>query len=182
MEKFNFCSKLSAACTKDTLRPVLQCVHFKDGFAYASDGHVVIRQTLEISSVLDIENLNGHSIHKDCFDLIRKFDIAKATENGIECSDNEGGFAIFEYHDLKGVQMPNFDSVLKIDETKPVSFIGINPTKLKQIIDAMHSDTNEFRLTFQGMDKGIIVETLDIDNQIALVMPVMLQQNLFKSE
>lgn len=41
MEKFNFTTKLHVACSDDELRPIMNCVHFVGGFAYASNGNKV---------------------------------------------------------------------------------------------------------------------------------------------
>lgn len=44
-QKNNFDKKVQMhlACSKNELRKEMQCVYFKDGFAYASDGIILVK-------------------------------------------------------------------------------------------------------------------------------------------
>ena len=46
-EKSNFATPLHLACADDEIRPALECVHFIDGFAYATDGSILVKQSLK---------------------------------------------------------------------------------------------------------------------------------------
>lgn len=43
----NFKSDLSKILSKDDLRPILTVVSFQNGFAYATNAHALIKQSLE---------------------------------------------------------------------------------------------------------------------------------------
>lgn len=179
-EKYNFISKLSAACSDDNLRPMFQCVHFIGGYAYATDAHTLVKQSLNLSSVLQSEELEGVAIHKDSFDAIRKFDFATANSEGIECKNTDGNIAFFPYFDLKGEKQPDFDSFFT-KNTKPesVQFIGMNLDIVKKCLSAMYSGSGQFRFKFFGISNHIIVDCIDVEDQIGLVLPIMLQTNMF---
>lgn len=42
-KNFNKKVKMHLACADDELRPALACIYFKNDFAYASDGHILVR-------------------------------------------------------------------------------------------------------------------------------------------
>lgn len=179
MEKQTFKTKLYEVCCDDELRPVMVCVHFKNGFAYASNGCMVVKQSLEYHTIKGIEFLEGKSLHKDNYKAIMGFEVAECNEEGVACADSDGRTAFFEYFDLKGANMPNFEEVLKPIGQKSIEFIGINPEYLAKIGKAMHVPTNALRLQFQGVDKGILIDTPDIENQWALLMPAIINDSLF---
>jgi hypothetical protein len=179
MEKKTFTTKLYEVCSSDELRPVMMCVHFKDGFAYASDGHMVVKQSLEYHTIQGIEFLEGKSLHKDNYKAIMGFEMAECNEDGVACSDSDGRTAFYEYFDHKGTETPNFDSVLKPTGQKAIEFIGLNPEFLAKIGKAMHVPSNSLRLQFQGVDKSILIDTPEIENQWGLLMPAMINDSLW---
>lgn len=179
MDKRTFTTKLYEVCASDELRPIMVCVHFKDGFAYASDGHMLVKQSLEYHTILGIDFLNGKSIHKDNYKAIMGFETAECNEDGVACSDSDGRTAFFEYFDIKDTAVPNFDAVLKPTGQKSIEFVGINPEYLAKIGKAMHVPSNIFRLRFQGVDKSILIDTPEIENQWGLLMPAVINDSLF---
>lgn len=179
MEKFNFTTKLHVACSDDDLRPVMNCVHFVGGFAYASNGNGVIKQSLEYHSILDAVNLDGKSIHRDNYKNIMQFEIAKANEDGIECSNKDGRKAFFEYFDTNGSEIPDFDHVINSYKAKGVDFIGFKPDQMKMLMDAMYSPSGYVRVNFGGIDKGMALDVPGIPDQVAYLMPVIIESSLF---
>jgi len=179
MDKQTFTLKLHECCGDDELQPMMMCVHFKDGFAYASDGHVAIKQSLEYHTIICPECLDGKSLHKDNFKAVMGFEIAECDDAGIACKDNDGRTAFFEYFDRKGQEMPNFDSVMALKEIKPVDFIGINPKYMTMLSKAMHAPFEQYRFRFQGGDNPILIDVPDIPRQTAILMPVFLNDTLW---
>lgn len=179
MDKKTFTTKLYEVCSSDELRPVMMCVHFKDGFAYASDGHMAIKQSLEYHTVIGVDFLNGKSLHKDNYKAIMGFEIAECNEDGVTCSDNDGRTAFYDYYNLNGASIPNFESVLKPIGQKSIEFIGINPEYLFKIGKALHVPSGALRLQFQGVDRSILIDTPEIENQWAILMPAIIDDSLF---
>ena len=71
-QKNNFDKKVQMhlACSKNELRKEMQCVYFKDGFAYASDGIILVKNRIsEISGLeeCEAEALNGKFLHADLY-------------------------------------------------------------------------------------------------------------------
>ncbi len=179
MEKQNFNIKIYEACSDDELRPIMMCVHFINGFAYASEGHIAVKQSLEYHSIINPEVLNGKSIHRDNFKNIMQFEIAECTESGVVCKDSDGRTALFDYFDRKGEKIPDFEKVMQAGDIKEVRFIGLNFKLVEKLQKAMHSPSGNFRLRFHGNDKGIIIDVADIPNQVAIAIPCLIEEGLF---
>lgn len=178
-EKYNFISKLHLAASDDDMRPVMNCIHFIGNYAYVSNSFIVIKQNLEYSGVLEYENLNGKSIHKDSFKEILGYQIAKATEEGIECVDKEGRKAFFDYQD-HGDKTPDFDSVFQSHEVKSTEVVGFSPNYLKVICDAMYGAKDYgVKVLFNGVSKGMLVQVQEYEEQIAILMPMTINESLF---
>lgn len=181
MEKYTFTTKLHEACATDQLRPIFSCVHFMNGFACASEGHIAIRQSLEYHSIINPEMLDGKSLHKDNYKAIMGFEVAEASEDGISCKDTDGRTAFFEYFDMKGAEQPNFDTIFENKKgLKQVSFIWFNPTLLAKLSKALHCPDGCIRCQFTGIDTKIMVDAVGIENQEAIIMPHILEDSLFK--
>jgi len=179
MDKKTFTTKMYEVCATDELRPVMMCVHFKQGFAYASDGHMLVKQSLEYQTVINPEKLEGKSLHKDNYKAIMGFEFAECNDDGVTCSDSDGRTAFYDYFDIGTQTIPDFDTVLRPIGQKSVEFIGVNPEYLAKIGKAMHVPSHTLRLQFQGVDKSILIDTPEIENQWALLMPCFIDDSLF---
>ena len=174
-EKNNFISPLHKCCSKDDARPALQNVYFLGGYAYASDAHCLVKQGLNMSSVIDAEKLDGKAIHADNFAMIRKFDFAIANDEGVECKSADGQEAFFPYANLTRVNVPDFDAVLSKLQAAPVAHIGVTPSVVTTLLGAMYFNAHAV-LNFNGAGAAILVSTPEYDEQVGLIMPVMLQE------
>lgn len=99
-QKNNFDKKVQMhlACSKNELRKEMQCVYFKDGFAYASDGIILVKNRISEISGLEkheAEALNGKFLHADLYKDMLKYDNIMIAEDGIECS--KGDDKVFFY-------------------------------------------------------------------------------------
>jgi len=177
VQKQTFTTKLYEVCANDELRPVMQCIHFIDGYAYAADGYIGIKQTLELHSILGKENLEGKSIHRDSYKAIMGFEIAEANAEGIYCKSATGQSAFFDYFPTE--QMPNFGAYFAVKGQTTLSFIGINPELVTRLSKAMYNPSDNMRLQFTGIDKHIIIDCPGVDGQEARLMPRILESSLF---
>lgn len=169
--KNTFISDLHLACANDKSRPAMQCVHFKDGFAYASDGHVVIKQPLHLNLVDNMDILDGVSIHSESFKAIRKMKHVTATEDGFECISKDGSKVFFEYSKEKS---PNFEAVLTSKGAQMLGEIGINPGLVGVLKKAM-AGGDKVKMTFQGQAEAIMIEPLqaEYEGEVAMIMPLI---------
>jgi hypothetical protein len=176
-KRANFSSPMDLACADDDLRPALNCVHFVNGFAYATNGKILAKQSLEYSNIEQVEKLEGKSIHKDSYKQIMKFQYASADDSMIVCIDENGRKAEFFYAHIN--EIPDFEKQLPDDQTKAVSFIGINPEFITIAGKILHGSKSGVKLDFYGVDKGIVMTTMEYDNQLVYAMPILLEPTLF---
>ena len=124
-EKYNFLSPLHLACGEDDFRPAFGSVYFIDRFAYASNAHMIIKQSIDYHTVINPENLNGKTIHRDSFKQIMDFTYAIAEEGGIACKDDDGREAFFAYSQISAPV--DFMSVIPPIKLVERNVIGITP-------------------------------------------------------
>lgn len=180
-EKHTFNTKLHECCGTDPIRPAFQCVYFKNGFAYATDGYVCIKQTLTLQGVFGVENLEGKAIHRDSYKDIMGFEEVECNEDGIECCNANGQKVFFEYYpENPDNPAPNFEAYLK-GRKGPIAldFIGIDFSLFEKLQKALYAPGGNIRLQFTGIDSHIIVDAIGVEDQIATMMPKILESTLW---
>ena len=192
-EKFNFMTPLHLACGDDDFRPNFQYVFFIEGWAYASNAMVLIKQSLDdYCQVIDKENLNGHALHADSFKKILRYDTVQAFDDYVKAWKDDGAEAIFPYA-KEGITAPNFKKILE-DRINPTlidsdnssrasmgNTIGLNPYLIEIAGKVLYSETKytPLRLTVGKKDQAIIAEPVCIaeyPNQVALIMPISIDE------
>lgn len=181
-KKQTFNTKVFECCADDKLRPIMQCVFFENGYAYASDGTVAIKQTLSFQTVIDIPELDGKLLHKDSYSAVMGFEFATATPDGIDCLNANGQKAFFEYFAPPETdKIPNYEAIIKGKRgLTSVGFIGIDPRRLARLTKALYDPSGNLRLQFSGVDSAIFVDVVGVDEQQAIMMPIILNDTLFK--
>lgn len=179
--KQTFTTKLYEVAASDELRPIMSCIHFKEGYAYASDGHIAIKQTLELHTILQPEYLDGQSLHRDSYKAIMTFDKATADDSGITCTSATGQEAFFPYFEFsENEKAPDINSIIPTRTgSVQLSFIGINSQFLARLGKALHNPGNNMRLQFTGIDRAIMVDVIGVEDQQGIIMPVILNDSLF---
>jgi len=182
-QKQTFNTKLYECCAgaDDKLRPLFQCVHFENGYGMATDGMVAIKQTLALQSVIDMEELDGKSLHRDNYRAAMTFEMVQATPEGLQCWNENGQKAFLEYYQLReGEKIPDINrAVNPLTGIKTLSFIGINPDNITRLCKALYAPGGNIRIQFTGVDTPIIVDVIGVDEQQGIVMPVILNDSLF---
>lgn len=185
MEKCNFTTKLYKCCSKDKGEDVRlwpKAVHFRNGFAYASEGHVLIKSSLEYHSVIEPDKLEGHSIHRDNFREIMKFEFAECSDDGISCKNTDGQVAFYEYMNMENEKIPDFDKVIPIIDNKlsNLNQIGLAPKYIEMLSAAMYTDTGYFRYRFTGANTAVVVDATGFHGQVGIIMPIALSDSIFE--
>ena len=179
-KRYTFNTKLYEVCADDELRPLMQCVHFVNGFAYASNGYISIKQTLELQSCINKELLDDKSMHRNSYRAIMAFEIAECTADGIYCKNTTGETAFFDYFDRKGDPIPNFEKAMAAHRgLTSLTFIGIDPELLNKLVKAIYNPSNQLRMQFTGIDSNIIIDAVGVDDQVAHLMPKIINATLF---
>lgn len=166
--------KMHLACEKNELRKKMECIHFKNGFAYASDGYILVRNRIsEISGLEEheIAALDGKSIHADFYKDMLKYDNIMIADDGIECSkgDNKAFFYFSKFNEY-----PNADKVLQDAlnmQTTPMPQIKFDMYLMQRLNNALYN-SDKCVATFKGTNKPIVFTSID-DNvsSIGMIMP-----------
>ena len=176
-EKYNFNSQLHLVCSDDDLNPALGSVYFIDGYAYACNGYIIVKQNMDYHTVINPENLIGRTIHRDSFKQIMDFTYATAEADGVLCKDDDGREAFFIYSQIS----TPFDFLLKMPPIKLVekSVFGLNPkfleTAAKVLIGAKQ---NGFKIQMIEGEK-ICITTPFYEHQMAIISLMLIQEGLF---
>lgn len=182
-EKQTFQTKLFECCagSDEKLRPAFQCVHFSCGYAYATTGQIAIKQTLAFQKVLDPENLDGKALHRDSYKSIMAFEIAQANGEGVECWNDNGQHAFFEYYaPQENEQLPDVEKMFKARGLTSLTFVGIDPELLARIRRALYVPKDKgVRCQFTGVDTAILIDVMGVDEQEAILIPTVLNDTLF---
>lgn len=180
----NFSKKTELLISNDELRPNHCRVYFKNGFLYTTDGHVLIKQNLKLFGFTEeeIKHLEGHSIDKQDWVMIRKFKEHYPVKNGIECKTKSSSFLyLFNDKDFLESKMPEMmDNIISKNESfgqqKDFTF-ALNMKLFNNIREAMflnHNNALVFKV--KHMNTGVILfaegNEFTIEDQLALIMPV----------
>ena len=186
----NFATPLHLACAgkDENLRPIMHYVHFKNDFAYATNAHILVKQPLSYSTVLNYENLNGKMIHRDVFKTILKFWVVEAKEDGLNCYCKEtGSYSFFEYANQKELgNAPDFESVLN-NKNKATACIGIAP-KFVEIADkcllrgGYRDEYEALEFYFDGETGAMKIKVKNMPDQLALLMPLCIDEKQYNAE
>lgn len=171
---FNKGIKLHLACANNLIRPVTNCIYFKDGYAIASNGMILIKACLnEICNFSEEEKelLEGKLISAKNFKEIIKHTIIEIEEDGFH--------AIYDDWDIKykfatgDMKYPNYNGV--ISQFKPgfAEKVLIDPLNIELIADALN-ERRGIRFHFPKDDsRGIKITFSDKELSLseALLMP-----------
>lgn len=176
-EKYNFTTPLHLACSDDDLRPALGSVYFIDGYAYASNGYMIVKQTINYHTVINPENLNGKTIHRDSFKQIMDFGYATAEEDGISCKDDDGREAFFPYSQISSPT--DFASIMPPIKLVEKSVIGLTPKFLAVAAKVLSgAKQNGFKVSMIEGEK-ICITTPFYDSQMVIIALMLIQEGVF---
>lgn len=169
--------KMHLACRPDPQRPAYRYIQFKDGFAYASDGHIAVKNRIEEISGLnpaEIEALDGKFLQSEFYRDMLKYEEILIAEDGIECKNGED--RVFFY--FSTVEKP-IDIKKVIDEhlsmePMAVEHISLNMKYLMDLSKAMY-ECESCTFTFHGEGRGVVLKSNNEDvNSVGLILPIMI--------
>lgn len=162
---FNKKVQMHLACSTDGFRPELQCVFFNNGYAYASDAHILVRNRIsEISGLneSEIEALNGKCLRADFYKDMLKYDSIMIAEDGIECAkDNDKAFFYFS----KFEKYPDAEKVLQDalnKQTVPLPQFSFDMKLIQRLNKALYR-SDSCTATFKGVGNPVIFDSMDED-------------------
>ena len=165
--KNNFDKKVQMhlACSKDDFCPETQCIFFNNGYAYATDTHILVRNRIsEISGLneSEIEALNGKFLHADFYKDMLKYDSIMIAEDGIECSKgNDKAFFYFSTFE----KYPDAEKVLQDalnKQTVPLPQFSFDMKLIQRLNKALYQ-SDSCTATFKGVGNPIIFDSMDAE-------------------
>lgn len=159
------------ACGDDETRPILCCVYIKDGHAVATNGHLLVKQKLSATTLINtdqIKLLEGRFIHKAVWKEV--FDMAKElrVENDAIVCQTDAGKVIYEFAN-HAMLFPDVETILDNCKKSPTQQIGLNP-KFITIIGKIFDST---KLKFEfNQAKGTMVYPLESTDELAYLMAI----------
>jgi len=189
-QKLNtFTTPVHLACGTDELRPAMELVAFKNGFLYATDAKILIRQKLSIHN-LDEGSLDGKFIHRGIMVQLLKYNCIFEPDHILAFTPF--GKVKFPYAvdditgDLiSGAQVSLFSKIDEIITGSISNFnnqsvnnynqIGIAPALIRTLLKVMLY-SNHLVFNFSSCTKAVIVTDMEhtITEQVAILMPSMI--------
>lgn len=172
---FNKKVQMHLACSGySPIRPEMCCIYFRNGFAYASDGHILAKNRIsEISGLEDheITALDGKFLHADFYKDMLKYDNIMIAEDGIECSkDNDKVFFYFSTFD----KYPDAEKVMQEalnTQTTPLPQVRFD-MKIIQRLNKSLFESDKCVATFKGTNKVIVFDSMmEGVSSVGLLMP-----------
>jgi hypothetical protein len=190
-EKRNFKTNLALACGKDDLRKPMQYVSFKDGYVYATDAHLLVKQHLSLHGFdpEEIALMNGRCLHKDAFAELLRYEEVGVRESlptgaHFKCKAKSHSIEIPLLDECPDGRIPNMDPVIPSEEViEAVSQIGINLKLLERASKLLISQNGLCKFQFHGPTKGVLLTSgtekgrevsYDYSTELVLVMPLII--------
>lgn len=173
--------QLWKACANDPVRPVMEYILFKDGYAYASDAHVLVRVPLEECTTFEEDQralLDDCLIHRSMLKYIVGFDIVlvKKTDDGavyLEARTGENTVKVQLGKNGDVLKYPNTEDILKGSKDRtPILKIGFNPKFIASLTAALGTDLLKFEF---ASEKSVVFArpVSAISNAVGVIMPIM---------
>ena len=194
-ERLNFQKRfqLHKACATDNVRPVLNYILFRNGYAYATDAHIVVRAKIEDISTFNpeqIEMLEGHLLHRKKYEMLLKYNtvavektmatneegkLVETAQFRVYGEDNED-IIIPMHKEGDGYKYPNPEAILnKKVGGGNIPCIGFKIGLLSRLSDAM-GGINIVEMHFTDKSTQIEVTSkgeLEYQDVRGIIMPVL---------
>ena len=185
MKRTNFNKNvlMHLATSNDIYRTNFNFIWFKNGLAYASNAHIIVRQNIsEISNFNDeqIALLEGKRIHAASYKQILKYESVQITDSGMRCWITAESSILFEFSKITSDFTEMCDKIISEalgNEPKVCGKFGIQPTLLLNIKKAMGIYSFEgVILDIYTANMPIIVRPNKDDRPgtMGMIMPVMI--------
>lgn len=172
MQNISNLKNVADVCDKNPHRPSLECGYVRNGFLYATNGHIALKQSLELYQLSEeeIKFLEGKFLHRELLKDLSKCQTLAFTEDRI-VGEKNGVKNEFFYSDDK-VNYPNVDAVfpsaLEAVDTIRIDFGLLNKAS-KCLIDSSYG----IDIRFHGKTRAVLISTPNygFEEQTALIMP-----------
>ena len=176
IERHNFDKKIQMhlVCIEDPLRKFMSSVHFIGGYAYATDGVMLVRNKINEISDLDdaeIDALDGKSIRADFFKEMLKYDTILINEDGIECQrgDDKAFYYFSTYEKVPDIEKALNGNISAASEH--LTSVGIDFDRLQKMNKAMKGN-GKFCMNFNAGNCIVIKSILPEIESIGIIIRI----------
>jgi hypothetical protein len=173
---FNKDVKMHLACSNGDFRLIMKNIYFKDGYAYATDSYILVKNNLSECSTLpkdQIELLNGKMLSAKNYANILKYDTITVSEDGIEATKGEDkAFFYFYQCDSKFPDAEKLIQDLLNKQTVPLAEVGLNLGYLIKLNSSL-SGSLRCKLTFKGECNAVVFYSMETSS-VGIIMPVLI--------
>lgn len=164
------------ACAKADQREALEYVVFWNGYAYATDSHILARVETSLLTGLEpdeVSLLNGYAIHAKAIKTMASFDNISVDEGPAFLCRIKHNDIRFELCKKEDIEAPNYEEVLKEEgEHHPIEKIGVESEFLSRLTAAIGSSRVKMEF-FTESSKIIVKPVNEILPVKGLIMPIM---------
>lgn len=177
--------KPQKCCGTDALRPAMSHLFFNNGFVYATDAHVLIKQDLKACHGMTdeiVEKLNGKMLHRENADALAACDLFEIHDDKIIGAKKNSKTKVLAdlVADGQEGEYPNVEAVIpSMADASELAQYALDPKKLLQLQSAsvaLDKDAKVLRLTFFAPDRGALVHFhgFSESEQLGVIMPCIL--------
>jgi hypothetical protein len=168
---------MELACGTDEYRPSFGVISFKDGYAYATDGHIVVKNKLDEMTSLtpeEIEKLNGKQVSANNWKELIKADNILITDDGVQVLRGDMQillrFSSFKLPDIQRV----IEDILNA-EHEDLLEIGFNTNILSRLFKSMCCPERDVRMCIAKSHVGVVIKNRSSRYEsMGIIMPVIL--------
>lgn len=176
-KNFSKSVKLFDIAGQDGLRPAMQCIKFEGGCAYATDGHMLIKATLQDITAFEPEELailEGKCISADSLKRIYQHDVVEVKWDGIVAEDKTLGCKVtYTWANEETTKnFPNCEKLLKDTLAIPLTkkdTIGVSYNLLETLTAAMGCKENA-KVEFRGKYTAVVTPISLFNSMIGILM------------
>lgn len=186
MTRETFTTKLHLASDLSSERQDFHHIHFKCGFAYASDTRIAIKQSLEYHPIINPGKLDGKMIHAKAFAELLKFQVITVFDDYIlaesqeeKLRNNKSKFEIMvPIKNISGFNIAeSLDKFIEEYKELKLSSIAIDPDRLVNLKRALYiGNSKGTELHFKSIEDMILVTVPNYYNQWGIIMPVRIEK------
>lgn len=168
---------LANLCCKDDLRQKLMGVFFDNGFMVATDAHGLLKVPAKVYGFVEeeLELLEGKIIPSSVIKELSDMKCFGVEEGVFKCETKKGARIDIPFNEIQETFV-DYEYLIRENLECELSAIGLNADVLKRVQDAMPY-TISMKLTFNGHNKAILVESNDTDlaeGMVGVVMPCII--------
>lgn len=175
--------KLHLAASMRPDEPQHSFIRFKNGYAYAGDGHVFVRARMRhISNFEESELaiLEGKSISAAAFARLVEFDIASITTQGFEVTDMFGNRIVYQFNEQQELNVPQktlFETLTAHYRTE-MDQLGLSMTWMNRAAKIIGANRLRAEIYREGL---FIITDPDLDDEadvrVAVAIPSVSKRN-----